>query len=120
MKVRLSHAFSFEASHRLDHLGPNHPCFPLHGHSYRVTITVEGEVDLVTGFLIDYAELKRIVQPIIKQLDHTHLNDVSGLSLSTTEHIVHWLWKNLKPTLPILDEIAISETPATACIYRGE
>lgn len=120
MKMRLSHEFSFEASHRLDHLGPSHPCYPLHGHSYRVTIQVEGEVDPVTGFLIDYAELKRIVQPVITQLDHTHLNDVAGLSLSTTEHIAHWLWQRLKPVLPILTQIDIRETPATACIYRGE
>ena len=120
MKMRLSHNFSFEASHRLDHLGPNHPCFPLHGHSYRVTIIVAGEVDPVTGFLIDYAELRRLVQPVIAKLDHTHLNDVGGLPLSTAEHISHWLWSRLKPTIPTLEEIIVRETPATGCSYRGE
>jgi 6-pyruvoyltetrahydropterin/6-carboxytetrahydropterin synthase len=120
MKVRLSHQFHFEASHRLSHLGPDNPCYPLHGHSYRVEIVVSGDVDERTGFLIDYADLQRIVLPIIKPLDHTHLNDVPGLTLSTTEHIVHWLWARLKPALPILEEITIRETSATACTYRGE
>jgi 6-pyruvoyltetrahydropterin/6-carboxytetrahydropterin synthase len=118
--VRLSQEFHFEASHRLSHLGPDHPCHPLHGHSYRVDIVISGEVNPTTGFLMDYAELQGIVQPVIKQLDHTHLNDVPGLPLSTTEHIADWLWKRLKPTLPMLVEITIRETPATACTYRGE
>ncbi len=120
MKVRLSHDFSFEASHRLDHLGPDHPCFPLHGHSYRVTITVSGEVDPVSGFLIDYADLRKIAHPVIRQLDHKHLNDVPGLPLTSTEHVVHWLWNRLKPILPALDEIVLRETPSTSCAYRGE
>ena len=120
MKVRLSHEFRFEASHRLDHLGSDHPCFPLHGHSYHVTITVAGEVDQATGFLIDYADLSRIVTPAIKKLDHTHLNDVEGLPRSTTEFICRWLWDRLRPVLPMLEEIVIHETPATCCPYRGE
>jgi 6-pyruvoyltetrahydropterin/6-carboxytetrahydropterin synthase len=120
VKMRLSHEFWFEASHRLDHLGPDHPCFPLHGHSYRVELIIEGTVDPKTGFLMDYADMKGIAAPVIRRLDHTHLNDITDLPLTTTEHIAHWLWQQLKPTLPALVEITIRESQATACIYRGE
>lgn len=120
MKTRLSHEFSFEASHRLDHLGSSHPCYPLHGHSYRVELVLEGEVDPATGFLMDYAEIRRLTLPVIKQLDHNHLNDVADLKYTTTEHIAAWLWARLKKVLPLLVEITVRESRFTGCTYRGE
>ena len=119
MKVRLSRSFHFEASHRLDHLGPEHPCYNLHGHSYRVEVEVSGEVDLTTGFLIDYSEIKRIVQPLIARLDHTHLNDVEGLPLTSTEYIARWLWERIQPELPIISRITIHETDSSKCVFEG-
>jgi len=120
MKVRLSRTFSFEASHRLDHLGVEHPCYNLHGHSYRVEIEVYGEVDETTGFLIDYSEIAKIVRSIVKRLDHTHLNDVEGLPLTSTEHIGRWLWERIQPELPILSRITIYETDSSKCVFEGE
>lgn len=120
MKTRLTHRFSFEASHRLDHLGPEHPCYPLHGHSYGVELVIEGTVDSTTGFLLDYADIGKAALPIINRLDHTHLNDITDLEFTTTEHIAHWLWQQLKSVLPHLVEITIRESQFTACTYRGE
>lgn len=120
MKVRLTKEFHFEASHRLDHLPIDHPCHQLHGHGYRVAVEVYGEVDSQTGFLIDYADLKRIVRPVVAQLDHQHLNEIEGLTLTTAEHIAAWLWKKIKPQLPILSRITIYETATTRCEYTGE
>jgi 6-pyruvoyltetrahydropterin/6-carboxytetrahydropterin synthase len=120
MKVRLSRQFHFEASHALEHLPESHPCHPLHGHSYGVTVDVVGEVDETTGFLIDYADIHRAVKPTIDLLDHHHLNDVDGLRLSTTEYIAKFLWDRIKPRLPQLSRITISETGITRCEYEGE
>ncbi len=120
MIVKLTKNFSFEASHRFDHLPEDHPCYNLHGHSYRVRVEVTGEVDEQTGFLLDYADLKAAIQPIIKRLDHKHLNDIEGLRLTSTEHLIKWLWDRLKPTLPILSKITIFETDSTSCEYTGE
>lgn len=112
--------FSFEASHRLEHLGEDHPCFPLHGHSYHVTLEVGDRVDEKTGFVIDYADISKLAQPVLSKLDHTHLNDVEGLRFSTTEHIARWIWDRLKPAMPALHKIIISETPQTRCVYEGK
>ncbi len=120
MKARLSKEFHFEASHRLDHLSVDHPCYQLHGHSYRVEVEVYGEVDPKTGFVIDYRDLKAIVGPVIGRLDHRHLNDVEGLEITSTEHIARWLWNEIKPRLPILSKIIIYETTSTRCEYEGD
>ncbi len=120
MKVTLLRKFRFEASHRLMHLPQDHPCHNLHGHSYHLEIQVLGEVDEESGFLIDYAEIKAAIQPLLSQLDHKHLNDIPGLEKPTTEFIARWIWKRLHPALPQLSMIAIQETPTTRCEYRGE
>jgi 6-pyruvoyltetrahydropterin/6-carboxytetrahydropterin synthase len=120
MKVRLTKEFRFEASHRLAHLPEDHPCYRLHGHGYRVEIEVYGEVDPETGFLLDYGDLKKIVQPVIAQLDHHHLNDIDGIQTTSAEHIVFWLWQAIKPKLPLLSRIVLHETGSTSCEYRGE
>lgn len=64
--------FAFEAAHIL----PSHPgkCSRLHGHSYKVEIGLTGEVDSVTGFVMDFADLKNLMEPIIKRFDHQCLN----------------------------------------------
>lgn len=63
--------FKFEASHIL----PKHKgkCSRLHGHSWVLRVYVKGELHNDTGFVMDYAEIKRSVQPIIDNLDHKHL-----------------------------------------------
>jgi 6-pyruvoyltetrahydropterin/6-carboxytetrahydropterin synthase len=59
---------TFSAAHFLSIAG--HKCEALHGHNYVVTVVVEGEVDPRTGFVIDFAVLKRILRPAIDRLDH--------------------------------------------------
>jgi 6-pyruvoyltetrahydropterin/6-carboxytetrahydropterin synthase len=120
MKVRLSRQFQFEASHALSHLPASHPCHSLHGHSYGVSVEVSGDVDEASGFLVDYADIHKAVKPIIDVLDHRHLNDVEGLKLATTEFIAKYLWDRVKPRLPGLCRITISETGSTQCTYEGE
>jgi len=112
--------FTFEAAHRLEHLPPEHKCHHLHGHSYRVRIVVDGEIDSETGWVMDFADIKRAMAPILDQLDHKYLNDIEGLQPSTTEMVARWIWKQLKPALPILARLEVSETPTSGCIYRGE
>lgn len=59
---------TFSAAHFLTI--PGHKCESLHGHNYAVGVTVEGDVDRATGFVVDFAVLKRILGPVIEPLDH--------------------------------------------------
>jgi 6-pyruvoyltetrahydropterin/6-carboxytetrahydropterin synthase len=53
-------------------------------------------------------------------LDHRYLNDIEGLDNPTSENIARWLWRQLQPTLPLLNKIAVRETCTSGCIYRGD
>jgi len=112
--------FSFEAAHRLPEVPEGHKCGHIHGHRYSVRIHVSGGVKAKGGWLMDFGEITRTFQPILKDLDHHCLNDVEGLENPTSEMICHWIWARLKPALPELSQIVLRETDTSGCIYRGE
>ena len=77
--MELFKEFTFEAAHLLPHVPEGHKCGRLHGHSFRVAIYIEGEVDPYTGWIRDFSEIKAIFKPIYERLDHYYLNDIPGL-----------------------------------------
>lgn len=112
--------FTFEAAHQLPNVPDGHKCGRLHGHSYRVTIFVSGPVGSETGWIVDFADIKMAIAPILDALDHRFLNDIEGLENPTTEVLAQWIWSRLKPRLPQLSQITIHETCTSGCVYRGE
>lgn len=112
--------FTFEAAHLLPNVPAGHKCGRLHGHSFRIEVHVAGELDLQLGWIMDYAEIKRIVKPVIARLDHYYLNDIPGLENPTSEVISRWLWQQLRPLLPTLSKIVVKETCTSGCVYTGE
>ena len=112
--------FIFEAAHRLPNVPDGHRCARLHGHSWKGTIYVRGEVGARTGWIMDYAEIKEVFDPIYQKLDHNYLNEIEGLENPTSEVLAKWIWKQLKPKLPALSRVVINETCTSGCIYRGE
>jgi 6-pyruvoyltetrahydropterin/6-carboxytetrahydropterin synthase len=119
MFVRLSKSFHFEAAHDLPTFPEGHKCRRLHGHSFRFDVIVEGEVEPAKGYLIDYGDIKTVVDPIVKKLDHYYLNEIEGLSNPTSEVLAGWLWDHVKPLLPMLASIVVHETCTSSCEYRG-
>ena len=77
--------FGFEAAHLLPNVPEGHKCARLHGHSFRVTVHVEGEPGPETGWVMDFAELSEAFAPLHEQLDHRYLNEVEGLENPTSE-----------------------------------
>jgi 6-pyruvoyl tetrahydropterin synthase/QueD family protein len=121
MRVELTREYSFESAHRLPMVPPDHKCFRMHGHSFRVEVTVAGEIDERMGWLVDFAEITAVVEPLLKQeLDHRPLNDVPGLENPTSENLCVWLWRRLAPALPGLLSLTVHETCTARCTYRGE
>ncbi len=112
--------FVFEAAHLLPNVPAGHKCGRLHGHSFRVAIHVEGEVDAQTGWVMDFADLKAHFKPIYDRLDHYYLNDIPGLENPTSEVLARWLWQQLKPSLPQLSQVRVHETCTSGCVYRGD
>jgi 6-pyruvoyltetrahydropterin/6-carboxytetrahydropterin synthase len=117
--VELVKDFRFEAAHWLPNVPEGHKCRRMHGHSFRGEIAVRGEVDPKSGWLIDFADLKRAVDPIIHELDHYCLNEIAGLDNPTSEMVAVWLWNRLAPQIPILHRVTIEETCSSRCHYFG-
>ena len=111
--------FTFEAAHRLPNVPAGHKCARLHGHSFRVRVTVDGPVGADSGWVLDFAELKAAWRPVHEVLDHHYLNDVPGLENPTSERVAEWIWARLAPTLPRLAAVEVRETCTTGCVYRG-
>ena len=118
--MEISRSFTFEAAHLLPNVPADHKCRRLHGHSFHVTVQVEGPIGDSTGWVMDFADLKDACRPIHAQLDHRYLNDIEGLENPTSEHIARWIWQRLAPTLPGLSAVAVRETCTSGCRYRGD
>src|SRR5207244_3992601 len=112
--------FTIEAAHLLPNVPVGHKCRRLHGHSFRIEIHVCGEVDSSSGWIMDFADIKKAFQPIHDQLDHRYLNDIEGLSNPTSENLATWIWTRLKDRLPLLSKVVVHETCNTGCVYEGK
>lgn len=119
MRISLQRHYRFEAAHFLPAVPDGHKCKRMHGHTYAITVAIEGEIDPATGWLIDFADIDERVGPIIRQLDHQLLNDITGLNNPTCELLAVWIWRRVVDLLPQLSEVAVSETPTSRCAYRG-
>lgn len=97
-----------------------------HGHNYEMDVTVEGEVDPRTGYVIDLKRLRDVVEEeVVRDLDHRNLNlDVPWLEgvLPSTENLVVAIWNRLADRLPAgrLHRIVLWETPRNHVEYTGE
>jgi len=118
--VEIFKEFSIEAAHRLPNVPDGHKCARLHGHSFRVRICCEGEVDPRLGWVMDFADVKRAFEPVFDALDHRYLNEIAGLENPTSEELARWIWRRLKPALPLLSRVAVRETCTAGCEYRGD
>ncbi|GAC1479402.1 MAG: 6-carboxytetrahydropterin synthase QueD [Acidimicrobiales bacterium] len=95
VRTRITRIFSFDAAHQL----PWHPgkCQRLHGHTYRLEVSVEGPVG-PHGIVWDFADLDALVRrEVIARYDHRYLNDL--LDNPTAENIASATWKVLEAGL---------------------
>ena len=96
-----------------------------HGHNYVLEVTVKGQPDPVTGFILDLSELKGIMGRAVADVcDHRNLNDdVKFLRniIPTTENLVIAFWQQIEPLLPAgeLHCVRLYETPRNYAEYFG-
>ena len=134
MKAYFTRAYTISASHRLHTEAlsdaENRAAFGKcnnphgHGHNYRIEVTVAGQIDPVTGMVINMADLDRVVNALILQrFDHMNLNLDSLFTnrVSTTENLTIAIFDLLQPALQpaILEKIRIEETENNFFEYSG-
>lgn len=135
MKVKVSRRASFNAAHRLHRedwpedknraiFGKcNNPSY--HGHNYDLIVSVRGEIDPETGFVMDLKVLKDLIQREVEEaLDHKNLNlDVPEFKAlnPTAENISMVIWNKLRPHIDQAKEleVVLFETPRNFVTYAG-
>jgi 6-pyruvoyltetrahydropterin/6-carboxytetrahydropterin synthase len=136
MRVRLVSGSHFSAAHRLNRDDwdeeRNRRVFDKcsnphgHGHTYGLEVTVEGPIDPATGYVMDFAELKKLVQEnVLRRLDRRHLNfDVDFLQgiNPTAENIAVGIWRQLEGRVrpARLVRVTLNETEKNRVVYEGE
>lgn len=110
MRTQVTKSFHFEAAHQLPwHAGR---CRQLHGHGYRLEVTVEGPLD-GNGVVVDFDDLKGVVQrEVVDRYDHAYLNDL--LDNPTAELIAADAWKRLEAAGLSPARIRLWETPTSS------
>ena len=112
--------FTFDSAHSLPNVPDGHKCKEIHGHTYRLTIYLEGELEKDLNWVIDFADLKNAINPILEIVDHKLLNKIEGLENPTCEMIAKWLWNKIKAQVPLLSKVELHETPTSGAIYKGK
>jgi 6-pyruvoyltetrahydropterin/6-carboxytetrahydropterin synthase len=126
-RVAVCKEFTFDAAHHLHQYEGK--CKSLHGHTYRLAITVSGYPNEI-GICMDFAELKAIYQEAIGDvLDHRYLNEVLPPMNTSAENMVVWMWEQLDGALAKhgwkdrgvrLEELTLHETPTSSAILKRE
>jgi len=97
-----------------------------HGHNYTLEVTVKGQVDQRSGFVVDLKQLKDIMnREVIDAMDHRFLNkEVADFkdAIPTTENLAISIWRRLEPKLKLaeLHRVRVYETPDLFVDYYGE
>ncbi|SFS09870.1 6-pyruvoyltetrahydropterin/6-carboxytetrahydropterin synthase [Granulicella pectinivorans] len=97
-----------------------------HGHNYTLEVTVGGEVDPVTGFVVDLKLLKDILEKeVVSVYDHRHLNyevPEFASTVPTTENIAIAIWRRLDGKIPhsTLHRVRVYEMPDLFADFYGE
>ena len=120
MTIILSKDFEFESAQALPSFPEGHKCRKVHGHSFKLTVSVRGKVNEENGIFYDHAVISKAMRPLVDQLDHAYLNEIPGLKNPTIELMCRWFWEKLSPQLPGLYELVLHETPRARCVYRGD
>lgn len=135
-RVKVTRRLHFCAAHRLSREdwseARNREVFGLcaspnwHGHNYEIDVTVEGEIDPATGFVMDLKALKTLVEErVVEDVDHQNLNlDVPWMEgrLPSTENLVVAIWERLADSIPgdaRLVRLVLWETPRNYAEYEG-
>jgi 6-pyruvoyltetrahydropterin/6-carboxytetrahydropterin synthase len=108
---------SFDAAHALRNY--NGPCENLHGHTWKVQVFLEGDKLNEIGLLEDFKNIKQALAAILKEFDHTLLNDLKSFSDEnpSSENISKIIFRQIKNSLALVKKVTVWESPTTSVTY---
>ena len=114
----------FSAAHNLR--GYRKKCEKLHGHNWKVRVTIRGAQLDRTGMLVDFREVKDYLERTLEKLDHKYLNEISHFKMinPTSENIARFIYNELKARLKssryMVSQVAVWESDTTSATYFQE
>lgn len=120
--IMITKKFEFDAAHRLENYDGN--CANLHGHRYKLEVSVLGYINEEKYLAVDFRDLKSLGKElIVNKLDHRNLNEVLDFNTSC-ENVAYWIWEALEDTVTKygceLYEIKLWETPDSYVTLNNE
>ena len=114
---------TFAAGHALR--GYRGKCENVHGHNYRVQLTLEGPQLDAIGLLVDFVEVKRLIHGVVDRLDHRFINDLAPFDVlnPSAENLAKYFYDEISAQLTRsvrLGQVKIWETDITSATYRKE
>ena len=116
---------TFAAGHALR--GYRGKCENVHGHNYRVQVTIEGPQLDAAGLLVDFVEVKRLIHRVVERLDHRFINDLPPFDVlnPSAENLAKYFYdeisRGLGGDVPLrVGQIRIWETDTTHATYRPD
>jgi len=114
----------FSAAHRLRNYEGN--CERLHGHNWRVCVTVQSNELDDRGLVVDFKQLKAMLRRVLDGLEHQYLNELPPFDAinPTCEHLASFIFKSVNQQI-LSDQVRIKsvriwESAKSSCTYRGE
>jgi 6-pyruvoyltetrahydropterin/6-carboxytetrahydropterin synthase len=116
--LRIVKTITFDAAHFLADPPPGRPYARMHGHSFTLEATIEGEPDPATGWVADFSDVAEALEELRAALDHQVLNEVEGLERPTLENICRYAAARLRKRLPGLKQVRVARpSVGEACVY---
>ena len=130
--IKLTKSIVVEASHKLEaHTGK---CHRLHGHSWKIEVTILSPVNPTTHMGVDYYHLSKFLHDVVDgTLDHQHLNTVLATENPTSEYLAHWVFAQAVKWVrqhnyternglndAVVHEVVVWETKNSRCSLTGE
>ena len=112
---------SFAAGHALR--GYRGKCENVHGHNYKLQVTIQGEGLDSIGLLVDFADLKKWIRAAVAKLDHKFVNDIPPFDLvnPSAENMAKYFYDEIGPAVPAplrISQVMVWETDTTSATYR--
>lgn len=109
--------FEFEAAHKIP-IPSAGKCQRIHGHTYKLEISIAGEVNPDTGMIVNFSDLKTFInKEIVDWFDHSFINDYMGLP--TAENMGDWIWNRVYDSGFNICRLKLWET-SDSCYERFE
>ena len=116
---------SFCAAHYLE--GYHGACAAMHGHTWKVQMTIVADKTRELGLIVDFKDMKRALKGVLARLDHGVVNKVLPEGMNpTAENLAKWIYDQLKPQFAVmkrkkictLRSVTIWESPTCSCQYN--